>query len=878
MALRGNTGVHKPSRLVRPWLAGVALVHLWGCFGSATARIDPTVIVDEHLVDDAGTSTMATVLSDTAVAAGAEVTAFCYERSGAQLALPTAAVVVTVVPSPTTIVQGAGSATFVVDGAGTYSVFCRTADGSAADLAGARLEVRPGAPFSWFVDFLERDCYSQSLGLPLDVVVYDAFGNTITNAPVELATIPPTPVVVDSLRRFRIAQEGRYDITLTVRAPVAPGSEIEPFVASVVVDSTPPTVILTSPTRGAMLQEGSMSDSSVAVVGVATDVASTIVALSIDDVPVTVSGASRTASFAQVQTSHWGMNTISGRSEDSCGNVGALSQAYLRSPSYYAAAIGASAQAHVPSGAVLQLGQSVVDDGDRNDVDDLTTVANRALAQLDLDAMLNPGQVISYDLLAACDGGCMLTSTTWNDVGYTAYRDPHVARRITWQAPTLSNVTVVNGGLQLTAHIANVRVPLFIHAADRECALGCETTHGWYDIEAWAGFDSVDAAVTLAVNYTSGQAEVSVRDLSINLQGAYLDMDCGIVSGLCDLASNIIIDTLSSNITGRVDGIVRADVRTSVQSVLRNATLARDIVAPAPLGTTLHVDAGIDTVAFCGPEVGLGRPAACTSATSSAYGLLGIYTQIYPSARASTIAAEARGAIRKDGNLPGIDTTTVALGAGIKDDALNQLLWALWYGGGLDVDLTDTLGASSSAMSRLAISATLPPVVMPSADGNEIAIGVGDVLIDATLDLAALLGTCAEAAPCRITAYLSTILRGSIEVDPTNATLIVNVAPETQTGVQLLTLDGEAGAYQGPVSDLLARVLADQLPTVLESAIGAMPLPAMGIGNIAGTPAGTYWGLGNTDIGRTGDYLVLTGTLVSEVGTSSWPWPMAAGN
>ena len=60
-----------------------------------------------------------------------------------------------------------------------YWIFCRVAGQVAGDESPAKLSVLPGGAYSWSVTLPELDCYAQGVSLPIDVMAWDRFGNTI---------------------------------------------------------------------------------------------------------------------------------------------------------------------------------------------------------------------------------------------------------------------------------------------------------------------------------------------------------------------------------------------------------------------------------------------------------------------------------------------------------------------------------------------------------------------------------------------------------------------------------------------------------------------------------------------------------------------------
>ncbi|MEK7704484.1 MAG: hypothetical protein AAB426_05950 [Myxococcota bacterium] len=868
-----NTAKQVLARAAR-FVTAAQLALVGGCLGGgdggAASYSDP---IDGADHDGSGVTpsgngpAMVTLFGADTVRAGEVAQVNCFVREGTSLFLPQTAVLVTVSPAAGDIVVSGGSATFTPTAAGSYRAYCRTADSTLIDLVGATMTVEAGPAVSWTVDLLDRDCYSQTLGLPLDYEVYDAYGNLADNATVDLRSVPSTEITRDGRGRFVLAGEGTFDITLELTSPVAPGSDIRPFVATVLLDSTPPSITLTSPARGAMLQAGGFDDDTVTLTGEVTDGGTPIVSLDIAGVVQTVDGRQMSATFEVAQTSRWGVNLVDGHAEDACGNVGALGQAYLRGPEYYDGALHPTATGRVGAATLTQLNQSVIDDGDRASLDDMASIVNAVFAGLDFNALVYPGKVLVYDLLTdpCANLDCFLTFSSGLDTGFTVWRSPYVADHVIWNAPVIDSVRIVDGGVQLAAHMGQFAFPMRVWAAEKECAWGCSYEMHDITLDAWMGFNRLDFGGTFGVTLVGGQPQVTFKDINFNIDGAYLNPDCGALDGVCDAAANFATDYA----IGAVEGLVRDALTNQVPPILAQAlgglTVAACVQPPAPLDIQLNIATTLDTIAFCGPAGGLSHPAVCpTTSPASGFGWMGLGLQFFPSRRGDSIPESARGSLRKGGTLANFTGEVYDFGVGVQDDALNQLMWGLWYGGAFDLDLSDMLADVAPAGTELSIATALPPVVMPGRDGYEVQVGMGDVLVSATLDLASVLGDLvSDPVPFHVTAYFSLVMGGSIDIDSARSELVLQIDPNAEAVVQIVEIDDVAAGYTGEVSELVARLMREKLPELLQGAIGTMPLPALEVGGLPGLPNDIYWGIGNASIARTDSYMAMTGMLTT---------------
>ena len=107
----------------------------------------------------------------------------------------------------------------------------------------------------------------------------------------------------------------------------------------------------------------------------------------------------------------------------------------------------------------------------------------------------------------------------------------------------------------------------------------------------------------------------------------------------------------------------------------------------------------------------------------------------------------------------------------------------MWYGGGLDIsDLSGLLAGGDFDNVSLSFDALSPPVLMPGRDGHEIQIGLGDVWIDAAVDIEGF-------GNLNVSLYLSTIVGGFLDIDPTTNSLIVSLDNNPDIWVQVAAID-----------------------------------------------------------------------------------------
>ena len=218
------------------------------------------------------------------------------------------------------------------------------------------------------------------------------------------------------------------------------------------------------------------------------------------------------------------------------------------------------------------------------------------------------------------------------------------------------------------------------------------------------------------------------------------------------------------------------------------------------------------------------------------------------------------GAIMRSNEAPSFGPN-YPMGIGISDNTLNQIMWAMWYGGAFE--LPDIVGLAPGANVEgveLGMTATMPPVVMPGRNGNDVEIGLGDLELTASLNLAEALGVespAAEAIEVRL--YLSAIMGASFDYDPINHAIQIEIDGDPTIAVEVVEIS--ESAYQAEISELMSSIMALVIPELLGSVLSSFPIPEFDLGGLAGLDSDANWTIGDVTIARKNDYVRMTGSL-----------------
>lgn len=755
---------------------------------------------------------------------------------------------------------------------GYIYVICGVDGAAAEDDTPARVKIEAGKPYRWNLnpgagqnvldlELASETCHWANRPLSIDAEVTDFWGNPLPSQNLlTVTTTPPGGVIQDANGGFRLAEDGSYGLTVEVVGPYHPESQISAYTGSFVVDSTAPVITITSPTRGAAILGGTAgaptTDATVAITGTIEDSVSSLKSAKVNGVSLSMDGQAKQLDINQSHLSRWGLSVMTAEAEDECGNFGYAAQSYLRSPSYYEPATSVSAGATASKGITARLNKPVIDDEDRSDVDDLASLAVAAVNAQDLNDQI-PDELTDTIGSKSCDCWPVSDITTEDD-GVRVTK----TGVLTHDDIALAYLRPVDGGVELSGSMSNISMPLRFRGVYHEgCFLVCTArTILSLERDVQVSVSSVNIEANPSISLNGQSPDVSCNScISLGINNLVLDVDWGgwpwddlfdpIVTWVKDYFEDSIVEALEEMVS---DGLLAV-----LDDFLGSFQISEGISvgeANDPLQLDLMVASGLDTLEFHGPA-------------ANGYADIGLYTQVYPQQRAASIPPDAKGAIRKDGVAPNFSNSGgYEFGLGLKDDLVNQVLWAAWYGGAFTIPEAEDLIGDDLGDIELSFEALSPPVLMPASGGsNQVELGLGDAKIDATVVLP-------EFGALSVSMYLSAIIGGEINIEAgENAS---SGGPAQQLSVSLDTTNpeiwleitdiGESG-LQGQMSVLFTQVMKNLVPQLVGSIVTAIPLPTFDVGGMAGLPQAEVWELQNGSLSRESDYYRLTGSLGGDV-------------
>ncbi len=807
-----------------------------------------------------------TIVDRPDVRIGDQVGIRCLEQQGTTLSKPAFVTTIAITPEPSDLqLTNAGnsqSAIFSTSESGTYRLYCRAADGSSVDTLGSKVVVRGNQPLSWTVSVPNQPCVSGSDRLEIPYEIKDKFGNIIRDAIVEAEVTPRTGVVGDIAVGLRFKQSGEYKVVVRVVSQLAQGSTIAPVEFNVTVDADPPVFEILSPARNAILTEGSFEDSPVQIKGRVFDTESAIQALTINGTDIEVNGDTFEVPIDVMQSSRWGITVATGHVEDSCGNVGYMALPYMRSPEMYPASTTANPESRVKSAFYGQVTQSFIDDGDRSDVDDIATLVERVAQNVDMQAYIPPGQLLVFKDIPQQCGSLFDTSTK---VGFYVWRDERPSETFDFDGPYIENIDFRDSALGFGVGMGRTAISLRIRVNVLQCAGGAPD---WDEVNLRVRIatNSMTTVGTFGMDLAGGEASASVENFSFVINGLNVRLECGGLQWACDAITGPLSSGVEKVLEKTIDDVVVQKVPTLLEDTLESFSIAPAITLGAPANMTLNVGVTLDQLTFCGPSVGLGRPGLCTATNSSVGSMgLGLGVQFYPSARGEDIPYNAPGPIKgPSGTGPVFDASKTSFGVAMNFDTINQLFWAMWYGGGLTVNdvpgaLGDKVPAEYAGAMELALRPTMAPVLMPGKDGNVMTAGVGGLEIEGKINIGVLLAETPETA---VDSWIDFELTGSMllgfAVDFNNDRIKLSAQEEPQFLFEVTRIN-DVG-YSQFAGEAAGKLVSTLVADALSSATAEVPLPAFDLGNVAGIEE-TRWKLSNARLYSSPSHMLFEGTI-----------------
>ncbi len=490
-----------------------------------------------------------------------------------------------------------------------------------------------------------------------------------------------------------------------------------------------------------------------------------------------------------------GINVLSFQATDSLGRADKTVRSFLFAEEY--SPVGSmGAPTLLPASGQAYLRADVWDDDDTKDVDDMATAVYKVVNNLDVEAL------IPSPLMA--EGEASLGWCEWTvDVSQVSY--------------TLDEVDIkpTTGGIILSGTLTGFQAYVDATAPD----WFCPDAHGWVHAEEIYFESWIDVAVS------GGNIQFDVVSVDVEITGVWVDMDGGIAS-LFDWLVNWFSEDLAAKIAQKLEEALPQKVVPLLTSTL-NAFLdkTQQFEVPAIPGTkgpmTLVLKA---------------EPAKAEFDSGGAAFVvnLGVGAQKQSSHEApgTFLRGDCLGEDPGTFNLP----ESQKVEAAVSEDLLNQILFAAWWGGQMDVTLDDsTLGdvLTDYGITELSVVLTpyLPPVYTTCTPTGNGEFQMGDLHIDATFKMTGQPSTMELFASARAEVDIVVLSQ------PSGKELALTVGQMSALGLDVIDaggmVEGGEDLMEQLLSDLVVNVL---LKTWLAGVVASYPIPEVDLGSY-----GTYF-------------------------------------
>ena len=712
----------------------------------------------------------------------------------------------------------------------------------------AVLSVVPGPPATLEVSPVpNKQVYAQQEKVKFISAVFDSYKNLIPAAKVALGvTSPATGFQSKAADTFQFNDDNTY----VVHAEVVGSEEIFKDL-NILVDGSPPLLTIDFPPWGTELD----GKPSVKIKGTAGDAGSGVKTLVVNGKTAYVtltpckldsdcSGGADTVggtcladagdptnghcSVGEWQ-SQWGalhgLNMVLAQITDVGGLVTKATRGFYYAGKYYPTDAAKPQGAMVVDGLQVFLGQNFIDDGvhDPNHPDDMATLMEILIGGMDVNALLPP---------------------SINQSGITV-----TISNVNFAKPTIS-LKCIGGGIDMTVTIPKVSADVSAKTKVLGISVGASGTVTITQIlvhmELMLGASNGVATVSVPVT------EATIGVLSLKLNGLL-----GLLNGII----NMIIGGFKGQIEGMMKSMIASQVTPLIQGLMSQFAINQAIPLPALIpgmpATTISLVSTLHELSF--NDLG---------------GVLKMNASfVAPKGTTHTVL----GSIGRDGCMGSVSDafvmdTTQRLQLALHDDVINQALYAIWYGGAMniqnlqakDLGLTGAaanVGGFSLEGAVFGADLFLPPIVescnMPTP--MDVRIQVGDLFGQATLSMGDTPLTIGLFASLDIGAKLA------LGLDPTtNAqTLSVAISPKLNYQLELVSISKDFADMKASLQTILegqiTKALANGIPGLDKIAV---PLPALDLGSLLpGMAPGTKITLKLKDLKRAGGFTAIDAEL-----------------
>lgn len=707
----------------------------------------------------------------------------------------------------------------------------------------------------------------------------DEFDNPIEG--IEAVLEIPEQLVVSG-EKHQFSQEGIFVVKGHLAAPY----ESITGELTLVCDETGPTIVVTTPERGATLN----GEPVVPVSGTVIDPYSDEVELKINDVSVPVNPD---GTFNHVVNGELGMNMLVFKASDGWGNDSKKVQSFYYSTGWINYEETQVADVLLERALIIFLGQNFMDDGvhDPAQLDDVATLVEVLVDGLDLNQIIGSNaivdvpinDVVNYDLQAAG-----FTFNINGDLNIKVFIE-----EVTFAKPGVS-IQSRDGGIDLVFSFLGegedpgVFLQLYLQL---EFDLAVSTYFGgnelftasinpslFTEITFWV--DEVLVEADLDVNKEVGQdLTFNIADLNVELNGVHLEpisdmsIELGtvnfngtdvfalpsvqlgqLVSGINDLLAQYVIDPVLNFLIPLAMDLIEPLVEWQVGPMIADLINQFELELPIPIpalpgqsqGVEVTLKTGLSEVHFTGMGAELSLQAGFWAPKGIDRTILGSILRMNCLSGGEIVP-------------PTFDSAEkFQLAASL--DMVNSLIFSVYWPAGLTLNLDESVlgGVDLSQFQikdlTLATYFYLPPILNDCPAKEMVQLQIGDLQLTPSFKIGI--------KPLTLKLFIT--LAGEAVITGNGNEIGLKILGISPIDTEIAEIVGDPNAFLGMnIVDLIQNIL---IPLVVDQvsnlALGSFPIPEIDLsGLIPGIPAGTVLKLGNLEVKMSHGYMVVGGEL-----------------
>jgi hypothetical protein len=717
------------------------------------------------------------------------------------------------VDAPTELVVTGSSLTTTK--AGKYKVKCAPVEPKGGEaLVAADLTVRAGDPVGMAL-YLKPAKAFFTVQEQVTVIhnLLDQYGNEGEEAAIHPIVVTPgagLETTAGKLDRFIFSANGVYQ--LEVQAVDYPwGGTL-----TVICDGSGPKVTVTYPPRAANMT----GSTQVTVTGFVKDETSEVASLKVNGQPVALDAG---GNFAYPMTLGHGMSVVNIEALDNWGNLGRGVRSVFYSTRWHPADMLQPLAALIPDTLHLWLSQEFIDDGDHSlPPDDLATLLETVAGGMDLSSVLP-------------EGGMALGNQCSLEIEGIQYGTPSV------------QLTSLDEALRAVVSIPNLVVDVNIVCCYQVPIIGeyCDSYYGSVLIDKV----KLDVFIFISADGT-GDVDVALGPITADIVGMEVDIQ-GLIGPLFDPMVTLLVNTLKDAAINQLQEQFGAELPQMIDDAVADLYNGMMVDFPSllgegdPLPLMLNVVIRELRTAFAGIMVRIDL--AVTAMKGIVHNPVGV--------------------LLRDGCM-GAEPTPYALvrdnevNLGVSVDMVNELLFTLWYGGALNLDVTEeALGdvdlAGYGITNLLAqVDMLYAPFIQSCGTDGALLLQLGDTFLHAVFDMMG------QHWDMDIYLFLEAdVMLNLIEED--GVTKIGISVGELKTSlIEVVRVGDDLKGREKMVDDLFSGVVIPLLMDQVLGELGSFDLPEIDLHSLSDAlPEGSLIGVGLQKLQLTNGYLEIGGKL-----------------